>query len=251
MVSKQSLEGKTALITGSSKGIGKSIALAFAREGVEVIIVSHGNPKEGLSVLEEIEKENGKGKYFNADLSNEKGVTKLFDEIARHYSQIDILVNNVGHSFSTNFEDIAEDTLLRDLRCNFIATVLCSKRVRAFMPKGGHIINTSSIRGIDYSGRIPLIGYCAGKAAVNSFTKNLAMEYAPDIFVNAVAPGFVWTEALSKSGEELISKWKKTIPIGRFIMPDELAEVYVQIAKSSIFTGSVIVADGGYTVLEK
>ena len=86
---------------------------------------------------------------------------------------------------------------------------------------------------------------------MNSFTKNLALQYAPDILVNAVAPGFVWTEALSKSGDDLLKKWKENIPIERFIKPEELAEVYVMIASSKIFTGSIIVADGGYTLLEK
>ncbi len=117
--------------------------------------------------------------------------------------------------------------------------------------KQGHIINTSSIRGIDYSGRIPLIGYCASKAAVNSFTKNIALKYAPEIYVNAVAPGFVWTEALSKSGDDLLNRWLNTIPIRRFIKPEELAEVYIMLATTNIFTGSIISPDGGYTLLEK
>ena len=117
--------------------------------------------------------------------------------------------------------------------------------------KKGHIINTSSIRGINYAGRTHLMGYCAGKAAVDSFTKNLALQYAPDIFVNAVAPGFVWTETLSKTQGNLLKKWLGSIPIERFIKPEELAEIYVMLATSNIFTGSIIVADGGYTLLEK
>lgn len=244
------LINKIAIVTGSSKGIGKAIAISFAKEGAEVIVVSHGNENDGESVVREILDFGGKARYFKADLSNQIGVDQLFEIISNYYSKIDILVNNVGHSFSTDFNDISEETLIRDLRCNFVSTVLCSKKIKEFMPKG-HIINTSSIRGFDYSGRVHLIGYCAGKAAVNSFTKNLAIEYAPNILVNAIAPGFVWTEALSKSGDELINKWKKSIPIGRFITPDELAEVYIQIATSQIFTGSIITADGGYTLLEK
>lgn len=244
------LDNKIAVVTGSSKGIGKAIAIAFAREGAEVIVVSHGNADEGISVIEEIIGNGGHGLYIHADLVTQSGVDLLFNKIAEHYSHIDILVNNVGHSFSTTFEELSEETILRDIKCNLVATMLCSKKVKEFMDKG-HIINTSSIRGIDYSGRTHLMGYCAGKAAVNSFTKNLALEYAPNIYVNAVAPGFVWTEALSKSGDDLLKKWLETIPIRRFITPDELAEVYVQLATSKIFTGSIIVADGGYTILEK
>lgn len=244
------LQNKVAIVTGASKGIGKAVALTFAREGAELVIVSYHSSDEGIAVVKEIENNGGKAIYVNADLSSQSGVDKLFNVISKHYSHVDILVNNVGHSFSTPFEELSEETVLRDIKCNLVSTILCSKKVKDYMSTG-HIINTSSIRGFDYSGRTQLMGYCAGKAAVNSFTKNLALEYAPNIFVNAIAPGFVWTEALSKSGDDLINKWLDTIPIKRFIEPEELAEVYVQLATTKIFTGSVITADGGYTLLEK
>jgi 3-oxoacyl-[acyl-carrier protein] reductase len=244
------LENKIALVTGSSLGIGRAIAETFAREGAEVIVVSHNSREEGIAVADKITLNGEKAMYIQADLSCQTGVDLLFSEIAKHYSKIDVLVNNVGHAFSTPFDELSEETILRDVKSNLVATILCSKKVKEFM-KDGHIINTTSIRGTDYAGRTHLMGYCASKAAVNSFTKNLALQYAPNIFVNAVAPGFVWTEALSKSGDDLIKKWLGTIPIERFITPEELAEVYVMLATSRIFTGSVITADGGYTILEK
>lgn len=244
------LINKIALVTGSSIGIGKAIAEAFAREGAEVIVVSHNSKKEGEATAKKIIDDGGKAIYIQADLSNQEGVDLLFENISKIYSSIDILVNNVGHAFSTPFNELTEETILRDISSNLMATVLCSKKVKEFMAKG-HIINTTSIRGIDYAGRTHLMGYCAAKAAVSSFTKNLALQYAPNILVNAVAPGFVWTEALSKSGDDLLEKWRSTIPIERFIRPEELAEIYVMIATSEIFTGSIIVADGGYTLLEK
>lgn len=244
------LLNKVALITGSSVGIGKAIAEAFAREGAEVIVVSHNSQEQGQATARKIIDNGGKAICIQADLSSQEGVDLLFEKISKQYSSIDILVNNVGHAYSTPFDELTEETMLRDIRSNLMATVLCSKKVRDFMIEG-HIINTTSIRGIDYSGRTHLMGYCAAKAAVNSFTKNLALQYAPNILVNAVAPGFVWTEALSKSGDDLLRKWKENIPIGRFINTDELAEVYVMIASSKIFTGSIIIADGGYSMLEK
>lgn len=244
------LLNKVALITGSSIGIGKAIAEAFAREGAEVIVVSHNSKEEGEDTAKKIIDDGGKAIYIQADLSNQKGVDFLFDNISNHYSNIDILVNNVGHAFSTPFDDLTYETMLRDINSNLMATVLCSKKVKDFMTKG-HIINTTSIRGIDYAGRTHLMGYCAAKSAVNSFTKNLALQYAPNILVNAIAPGFVWTEALSKSGDDLLEKWRSAIPIGRFINPEEIAELYIMIATSRILTGSIIVADGGYTLLEK
>lgn len=244
------LDSKVALVTGSSMGIGKAIANKFAMEGGETIIVSHNSSIEGNATAKEIVDAGGKAIYIQADLTTQVGVDALFLEVSKHYSHIDILVNNVGHAFSTPFEDLSEETMVRDIKNNLLATVLCSKKVREFM-NNGHIINTSSIRGYDNCGRTQLMGYCAGKAAVNSFTKNLAIEYAPNIYVNAIAPGFVWTEALSKSGDDLIDKWLSSVPIKRFIKPEELAEVYVFLATSEIFTGSIITADGGYTVLEK
>lgn len=245
------LDNKVALVTGSSVGIGRAIAEAFAGEGAEVIIVSHKTIAEGEAVAKEITDKGGKALYICADLSSQKGVDALYKEILKHYSRIDVLVNNVGHSFNTPFDKLSEDTINRDLNSNLLSTILCSKRVLEVMPEGGHIINTSSIRGFDYAGRVPLIGYCAGKAAVNSFTKNFAIHCAPKIFVNAIAPGFVWTEALSQTDESLLNKWLKDVPIKRFIKPSELAELYVVLATTQILTGVIISADGGYTILEK
>ncbi|MDR2720112.1 MAG: SDR family oxidoreductase [Nitrososphaerota archaeon] len=244
------LFNKVALITGSSTGIGKAITLTFANEGAKVIVVSHNTVAEGKDTALEINNNGGEALYIKADLTTQSGVDLLFAETSKYYKKIDILVNNVGHAFSTPFAELNEETLLRDFKSNFLATVLCSKKVLELMDEG-HIINTSSIRGTDYAGRPPLIGYCASKAAVNSFTRNFALQCAPKIYVNAVAPGFVWTDALSKSGDDLLKKWLDTIPIKRFITPKELADVYLFLATSKIFTGSIITADGGYTILEK
>lgn len=245
------LDNKVALVTGSSVGIGRAIAEAFALEGAEVIIVSHKTIIEGKAVAQGIIDKGGKAIYICSDLSSQKGVDLLFDEISKHYSTIDILVNNVGHSFNTPVDEVSEETITRDINSNLLATVLCSKKVLDYMPEGGHIINTSSIRGLDYAGRESLIGYCAGKAAVNSFTKNLAIHCAPKIFVNAIAPGFVWTEAFSATDKTLLDKWERAVPIQRFIKPEELAELYVVLATTRIMTGTILIADGGYTILEK
>ena len=119
------------------------------------------------------------------------------------------------------------------------------------MKHGGLIINTSSIRGTDNSGRPGLMGYCAGKTALNSFTKNLAMQLAPKIYVNAIAPGFVHTRYMDSVSEEMKENWLKNIPIKKFILPEEIAEVYLMLATSKIFTGSIITPDGGYSILNR
>ena len=115
--------------------------------------------------------------------------------------------------------------------------------------ENGWIVNTASIRGIDYSGRPGIVGYCAAKAGITSFTKTIATELAPNIFINAVAPGFVDTGYMDTMDEKVKEAWLNNIPIHRFIEPDEIAKVYLMLATSTIFTGSVIVPDGGYSLL--
>ena len=119
------------------------------------------------------------------------------------------------------------------------------------MDNEGWIVNTSSIRGIDYSGRAGIIGYCSAKAGINSFTKTLAMELAPKIYVNAVALGFVYTNYMNTVTDEMKQSWLKNIPINKFIEPREIAEVYLMLATSKIFTGSIVIPDGGYSLLNR
>ena len=135
---------------------------------------------------------------------------------------------------------------------NFFSAVQLAGHFSGAMKQNGwgRIVFISSLYSLVSKER--RIAYSSSKNALTGLTKTLALELGQyHILVNAVAPGFVWTEALSKSGDDLLKKWKENIPIERFIKPEELAEVYVMIASSKIFTGSIIVADGGYTLLEK
>lgn len=245
------LKNKVAVITGSSSGIGKAIAILFAKEGASVIICSNSSKKDGLEVLEEVKCLGSDAIYIQADLTKENEVKKLFDEVKNKYGRLDILVNNAGRTFNTSFEDINQESIMQDINTNFTSAVLCSKYAEKLMGKKGWIINTSSIRGTDYSGRAGIIGYCSAKAAINSFTKTLAMELAPRISVNAVAPGFVYTNYMNVVSDEMKSKWLENIPIKKFIEPEEIAEVYLMLATSNIFTGSVITADGGFSLLNR
>ena len=243
------LLNKVVLVTGSSIGIGKAIAEAFANEGAEVIVVSHNSTEEGLATADNIVNSGGKAIYIQADLSNQKGVDLLFEKISQYYTSIDVLVNNVGHAFSTPYEELTEETMIRDIKSNLMATVLCSKKVKEFMSKG-HIINTSSIRGIDYSGRSHLMGYCAAKAAVNSFTKNLALQYAPDILVNAVAPGYVMTDMTRRNlSDEQIKELESQIPTGRLQTADDIAALTAFLCSefNQSINGQLIAVDGGLT----
>lgn len=241
------LDGKIALITGSSSGIGKEIALLFAKEGAFVIVTSNISKEEGINVVKEIREKGGNAIYFSADLSTTTGVDKLFQEISTVTKKIDILINNAGKTTYYDLFSLTENSLLEDLHTNYISTVLCSKKVLEFMEYGS-IINTTSLRGINGCGRPEIIGYSAAKAAVNNFTKNFALEVAPKICVNAIAPGMVLTQFIINNSSEKIKEWKKKIPLGELVDAKELAEVYLLLATTRIFTGSILVPDCGYSL---
>lgn len=244
------LQDKVAVITGSSSGIGRAIALLFAKNGANVVLCSNSSHIEGENVLSEIKKYGGNCKYYSSDLRSESGVRQLFDQVKKDFGVVDILVNNAGRTFNVPFEQIGEDSFLNDIETNLLSTVLCSKYAVPLMKhENGWIVNTSSIRGFEHTGRPGIIGYSAAKAGVNSFTKNLAYHLAPHIFVNAIAPGFVHTNYIDKMDKQTLDEWIKNIPIGRLINPDEIAQVYLLLSTSKIFSGSIVIADGGYGIL--
>lgn len=245
------LKGKVTLITGSSSGIGKAVALLFAEEGANVIICSNKSEEDGKKVLEEVKQKGSNAIYIQADLTKEADVKNMFNKIKGMYGKLDILINNAGRAFNIPFKEITQETVIRDLNTNLTSAMLCSKYAVELMKDEGWIINTSSIRGTDYSGRNGIMGFCAAKAGMNSFTKTLAMELAPRIYVNTVAPGFVYTKYMDTVTDEMKDKWLRDIPINRFIEPNEIAEVYLMLATSKIFTGSIITPDGGYSLLNR
>ncbi len=247
---EKSLINKNVLITGSSSGIGKAVALLFAEEGANVILCSNTSTEKGNDVLNTVVAMGSNAMYYSADLQHEDNVRDLFSTIKEKYGVLDVLVNNAGRTFNIAFEDITEETFLRDIQTNLLSSVMCSKYAVPLMTnEHGWIINTASIRGVDYSGRPGIIGYCAAKTGLTSFTKTLASHLAPRIFVNAVAPGFVDTGYMDTMSEDIKNSWLNNIPIHRFIEPSEIAKVYLLLATSKIFTGSVVVPDGGYSLL--
>ncbi|GHV83966.1 3-ketoacyl-ACP reductase [Spirochaetia bacterium] len=245
-----SLINKTAVITGSSSGIGKAVALLFAEKGANVILCSHSSISSGESVLNEVKNKGSDALYISADLRHEGGIKELFSAVSKKYGSLDILINNAGRTFNIPFDSISEESFLNDIQTNLLSTVLCSKHaVQLMTNENAWIVNTSSIRGFDYTGRPGIIGYCAAKSGINSFTKNLAYQLAPKIFVNAIAPGFVHTNYIDAMPKEAVDKWMSDIPIGRLIGPAEIAEVYYLLATSKIFTGAIVTPDGGYGIL--
>jgi 3-oxoacyl-[acyl-carrier protein] reductase len=243
-------ENKVVVVTGSSSGIGKSVAMAFAKEGAKVVINSKTNVEGGDAVVREIKSNGGSAIHIQADLSDPASVSSFFKKVIECYGTVDVLINNSGRTVSKKIEDSERQDWIESFDENFMSAVLCSKEVIDIMKKAGKgaIINTSSIRGLDHTGREEIMAYSAAKAALNNFTKTLAKELAPNITVNAIAPGFIRTPYMDKVSDELIDKWLSLVPIKRFIEPDEIARAYTFLASSDYITGSILVADGGFTL---
>ena len=244
------LKGKVAVITGSSSNIGRAIALRFGKEGAKIVVNSKSHPQEGKSVVNELKSLGAEAIYVQADVSEETGAKKLIDAAVEKFGTVDVLVNNAGRTTGLPFFEITKENLLDQFNNNFFCTVLCSKEAAKVMKeKGkGKIINTASIRGISHTGREGIMAYSAAKAAVINFTKTLAKELAPNITVNAVAPGFVITPNYDSLSEEIKKQFIEGTLIKRWIQPDEMADAYLFLATSDIVTGQVIVVDGGFTL---
>lgn len=244
------LRNKVVLVTGSSSGIGKAIALKFSEYGSKVVITSKSNIDGGKKVAEDIIMNKGEAIYIQADLSNENDVRILFKEIVKEFNTIDVLINNAGRTIPMPFIESTKEHWIEAFETNLISTVLCSIEAVKIMKnnKISKIINTSSVRGLDNTGREGIMAYSAAKAAVNNFTKTLAKELSPNILVNAVAPGFVQSPYMDTVTDEQKNNWLANIPIKRFIMPSDLAEAYIYLAESDFMTGEILIADGGFTL---
>lgn len=244
-------KGKVVLVTGSSRGIGRSIAVKFAKEGATVIINYKNNENEAKVITEIISSYNNDCMYIQADVSKEKDVKRMVNTIIERYGHIDILINNAGIAIDNDFQDRHVKDWQDTLNTNLIGVFLTSKYAGKYMMenKYGKIINISSTNGIDtiypYS-----IDYDASKAGLINMTKNLAIEFAPFVNVNAVAPGWVDTgmnEDLSKS--YLKSEMEKTL-LKRFAEPEEIANVVLFLASdmSRYIDGETIRVDGGLKI---
>lgn len=248
----QKLNGKIVLVTGSSSGIGKAVALRFAQEGANVIVTSSAKSSEAGKRVAQMARDMGTDSiYLTADLSNEKEIDNLFDEIQKTYGGLDILVNNAGTQLGGSLDNISIEKFEYEMRINVFALVKCSQCAKNMMKEKGWIINTSSFRGLDYAGRSPIMGYCATKATVNNITRTMALELAPNIMVNAVMPGFVYTENYDNFADDLKEIWLENTPIRRFVKPEEIAEIYLMLATTEIMTGAIVAADGGASLLNR
>ena len=244
------MNDKVVLVTGSSRGIGKATIIEFAKRGYNCVINYIKSDDEANTLKEELEKEYSiKALSIKADVSNEAEVKEMVSKIISEFGHIDVLVNNAGIAIDKEFEDRTVEDWNKTLTTNLIGPFLVSKHIGEIMLKqeSGKIINISSTNGIN-SFFPTSIDYDASKAAVINLTHNLAIQFAPYINVNCVAPGWVNTEMNKKLPKELIEEETEKIYKKRFAEPSEIGKVVCFLASddASFINDEVIKVDGGY-----
>ena len=238
---------KIVLITGASKGIGRSTAIEFAKNGYNIILNYNNSIDEAkeLKILLE-EKYKVECLAIKADITIEEEIDNMINKAIEKFNHIDVLVNNAAIAIDTTFEDKTKENFQKILDTNLIGTFLVSKKVAKYMKEKGCIINISSTNGIDTYYPYGL-DYDASKAGVISLTKNLAVELAPNIRVNTVAPGWVNTEMSKDLSEDFRKEECNKILLNRFAEDYEIAKViyFLSTEDASYINGSIIRVDGG------
>jgi 3-oxoacyl-[acyl-carrier protein] reductase len=242
------LEGKAALVTGASRGIGREVALELAREGANVAINYAGSEAKAAEVAEEIKAMGREAIIIQADVSNPEAVDAMVKETIEVFGKLDILVNNAGITKDNLLMRMKESDWDDVININLKGVFLCTKAVTRQMMKqrSGRIINISSIVGV--SGNAGQANYVAAKAGVIGLTKTTAKELATrGITVNAVAPGFITTDMTDKLNDDTKAEMLKQIPLGKLGEPGDVAKTVAFLASedSRYMTGQTLHVDGG------
>lgn len=246
------LEGKVALITGASKGIGAAIAVEAARKGADVII-NYASDKEGAySTLHEVRKTGQKGVVFGADVGDKKQVDEMVAVGIKNFGKIDVLINNAGIALWKPFLELDEGNWDRTLNTNLKSVFLCTQAVaKNLVAKKikGSIVNVSSIAA--YGALDCLVPYCASKGGMTLMTKAIATELAPyGIRANCLAPGTIDIKRNRDTDADYPDSWTPFIPLGRVGTVEEIAKPVIFLASddASYITGQTFWADGGETI---
>lgn len=242
---------KVALITGSSRGIGRACALKLAEKGFDIAVNYNSNEEAAQRTVNEITALGRKAAAYKADTSDLKQVQDMFRAAFKEFGSIDVLVNNAGVVNDAYLLMLSTESLQKSLDINIKGYFNCAQQAALKMMKNrsGKIINISSVSSI-----LSLVGqsvYSATKGAVNSMTATLAKELTPyGIQVNAVAPGFVETEMIDAVPEDKLKEYLDNIPMKRFAKAEEIAETVSLLADGSLsyMTGQVLVLDGGLSL---
>ncbi len=237
------LKGKTALVTGASSGIGRAIAVAFARKGAHVL-VHYGRNKAGAEeTLGEVAKVS-RGRVVQADLMRREDIASLFAAIEQTSPTVDVLVNNAGDARPGGIDD--DEVWAYELQNIFLSAIHVSRAFLA-LPSSAlrKIVNVTSLYGNLRGGSAQFLQYSAFKAALASVSTTLNKATAPNVIVNAVAPGYTATPAWAGAPPEVMEALARTTSIGRFVTPEEVAHAVVFVAENDALVGQVLTLDGG------
>lgn len=245
------LTNKVALITGGDSGIGKAVAILFAKEGADVAIIYLSEDEDAQLTRKEIEKYGQQCLLIAGDIGKENFCKTAIKRVAKTFGRIDILVNNAGiHYEQKRLEEISTEQLLKTFRVNVFAMFWITRYVLPYMKKGSAIINTTSVTA--YRGSATLMDYAATKGAIVSFTRSLSGNLVErGIRVNGVAPGPIWTPLIVSSfGPKKVSSFGSDVPLARAGEPVEIAPSYLFLASddSAYMTGQVLHPNGGEIV---
>ena len=242
------LEGKTAIITGGSRGIGKAIVEVFVKQGANVAF-TYSSSSEAAKIIEsELSTSNVKVKSYKSDASNFEEAQELAAAVLEEFGSIDILINNAGITKDNLLMRMSEEDFDRVIQVNLKSVFNMTKAVQRTMLKQrkGSIINMSSVIGV--KGNAGQSNYASSKAGILGFTKSMAIELGSrNIRSNAIAPGFIVTEMTDQLGEDTIKQYFEAIPLKRGGTPEEIANICVFLGSdmSSYITGQVLNVDGG------
>ena len=242
--------GKVALVTGSSKGIGKGIAIELAKNGANIVINYYSDKEGALDTKRKIEDLGRNSIIVKADVGKFKDVKNMFDLAYEKFGKVDILINNAAIAIWKPFENFTEDEWDRTLNTNLKSIFICTQLALPSMKKnkGGVIVNIGSMGGYAYLDC--LVPYCASKGGVNLITKSLAVELAKyNIRVNCAAPGTIAIKRNFDTDPSYPDNWFPYIPQGRVGEVKEVVDpvIFLCSSKSSHITGQIVYVDGGYT----
>lgn len=245
------LKNKVALITGGDSGIGRAIALAYAKEGADVVLVYLNEHSDAEETKQHVEHAGRKCLHIAGDIGDESFCEQLMNQAVQQFGKLDILVNNAAEQHpQKSIEDITSEQLERTFRTNIFSFFYLTKAAMKHLKAGSAIINTASITA--YHGHEELLDYSATKGAIVSFTRSLSLQlHAKGIRVNAVAPGPIWTPLIpSTFMEQDVATFGSSTPMKRAGQPSELAASYVFLASedSSYMAGQVLHVNGGTIV---
>jgi len=248
-MTEQRLKDRVAIVTGSSRGIGRAIALRFADEGAKVVVNWVGGEKAAAEVVDEIKKKGTEALSVRADVSRLADVQNLVQSTIDRFGQIDVLVNNAGVMFTRGVLETSEDDWDRTIDVNLKGAYLCSKEVAPIMvaQKFGRIINISSNSGLYHPSAMRWTEYVVSKAGMNGLTKAMALALGPYITVNAVCPGWIKTDMVEGTDPAVERRILDETALGRWGTPDEVAASAAFLAShdADFITGELLIVAGG------